>query len=239
MMQLRSIFLLVFGISGLWASGQNASADFYRINKAYQASENLLVVMKINAYRSWADKVSYEQKNCTIKKNGPQKYTNIEQAITIANKNYSLTVDHEQKKILLLPARITETPFSDREILMPKLDSVLLKVCKKVEFNKEADGNHSYQFTMEAGDYEKMKIVFSPKTYLLQRITFYYRDAQQFDGYGPEQKPRLEIQYTKTEFPKSMDESDFTYANYLVKQGNKLVCRPQYKSYQLINQLSR
>lgn len=239
MMQLRSIFLLVLSIPCLWVYGQNASADFYRINKAYQASENLLVVMKINAYRSWVDKTSYEQKNCTIKKNGPQKYTNIEQAITIANRDYSLTVDHGQKKILLLPARITETPFSDREILMPKLDSVLLKVCKKVEFSKEGDGNYCYQFIMEGGDYEKMKIVFSPKTYLLQKITFYYREAQQFDGYGPEQKPRLEIHYTKTEFPKNMDEADFTYTNYLVKQGNKLVCKPQYKSYQLINQLSR
>lgn len=239
MIHLRGIFLLLLCIPGLWVSGQNASADFYRINKAYQASDKLLVVMKINAYRSWTDKVSYEQKNCTIKKSGPQKYTNMEQAITIANTNYSLTVDHEQKKILLLPARITETPFSDREMLIPKLDSVLLKVCKKVEFSKEADGNYCYQFIMERGDYEKMKIVFSPKTYLLQRITFYYREAQQFDGYGPEQKPRLEIQYSKTEFPKDINEADFTYADYLVKQGSKLVCRPQYKSYQLINQLSR
>lgn len=238
-MQVRTLFLVINMLFGSAGFAQNASADFYRINKAYQASGNLLVTMKINAYRSWSDKVSYEQKNCTIKKSKGQKYMNIEQAVSILNANYSLTIDHEQRKILLLPARVTDNPYSEQEMLMPKLDSVLLKLCKKVEFNKEADGNYSYQFLFERGEYEKLKIVFSPRSYLLQKITFYYREAQQFDGYGPEQKPRMEIQYTKTEFPKTMNESDFTYANYLVKEGSKLVCRSPYKTYELINQLSR
>lgn len=231
---------ILFGLLcnfSILAFGQNASNDFYRINKAYQAHDYLHVHMKINAYSSWTDKSAYEQKSCEVKKSKAQRNTNLGEMVMIVNNKYSVTVDQQAKKILLLPASISEFKLSDNELMIPKLDSMLLSICKKVEFTKESDGLYTYEFTMETGDYERMKLTFSPKTFLIQRMVFFYKKEQQFEGSGPTKKPRLEIIYQKTEFPKYIDEEEFTYNQYIIKQNGKLVCRPAYKSFQLINQL--
>ncbi len=237
MSSIRHILFLLLFHTGILAVCQNASNDFYRINKAYQAHDNLHVQMKINAYRSWTDKSAYEQKSCEVKKSQAQRSTDLGEMVMIVNNKYSVTIDQQAKKILLLPASISETKLSDSELMIPKLDSMLLSICKKVEFIKEPDGLYTYEFTMETGDYERMKLTFSPKTFLIQRIVFFYKKEQQFEGSGPAKKPRLEIIYQKTDFPKYINELEFTYDQYVMKQNGKLVCRPSYKSYQLINQL--
>lgn len=226
-------------LMGLDVKAQDVNADLYRINKAYQNRDHIYLEMKVNAYRTWTDRNPYEQKEGVIMKSNVRKYTSIGDITMILNNSYSVTVDHAGKKILVLPASVNSQQASG-DLLMPRLDTVLLKVCRKIEFFKEPGGSHGYEFTMKEGnEYDRIRISFSPKTYLIRQIIFYYNEEHEEKGSGVKKKPRLEITYTKTEFPGKMNDQEFTYDKYLVLEKGRLVCRSQYKNYQLINQLPK
>jgi hypothetical protein len=228
--------LLVFLLSLLFAQSafsQNASEDLARINKKYLDESSAEVHLRINLFDSWQNQKPIEQKEGVIKKSNKLQYINLGQVESIIGNSYTLTVDH-QSKVMVLQSNSSagsSNAFS-KQTFAPMLDSLLPKMCEKVEFKKESKSTNSYIFYLKNGEYAKVVIMYDAQTYVLKKLILYYKKEANKEG-----QTRIEVEYPATSFPASFSKSEFTYDKFLIKNGKVYELKKPYTAYKLFNNL--
>lgn len=215
---------------------QDAAADFKKINQAY-AAKAIMADVTVKVFDSWtATKASTEKKGQLKKWNGFHYYA-LGDMVTISAPSSYLAVDHAKKTIFLSSRTEAEAGF-DLTSLDKQLPQ-LLKACKQVTYAKDGKNMASYLLVYKGNGFEKIRISFDTRTFLLTRIEVFstVQDGKEVVGNRLKQ-PRMELSFQHAKTGVKLSEGDFSYNSYLELKGKTWIKRKAYQQYQFINQLA-
>lgn len=224
-----TIPILCFLFSGLWVNAQDIYQDIARINKSY---ENISQLEMKSEYRWFASRTAVEPihtANGFLQRSPNGSYHKLGPTETLINQEYAISVNHEEKIVLLqiAPEKIEPLP------LEIPLDT-LLGICKSYSF-EEFGGKPSYLIEIKsayADKFDKMRFVFNPRTYLIDQVILFPLE----DPDAPGEFPRLEIDFfeVKTDVDFEMDLSE---DRFVIQKESSWYLKPAYTDYRLLNLL--
>jgi outer membrane lipoprotein-sorting protein len=229
-------FLIVISIV-LNARAQSAKEDLDRVNQTYKALSSYAAELEYVAYQSSTSKEPVQIEKGEVKMKGRSFYHKIGSIEVIRNKEYVLTVDHDEKSITKLDAvkESSGTPFMNIDL------EKVLKLCTSVNYYEPAKGSAGYSLVFPSTEYSSVKIEFNRKTYLIEKMILFYLSPSDLSGKGEEtaEKPRMEISFKNIVLNKDIPSSAFTYEKFIISLGNnKYICTQNYKNYSFNNQTS-
>ncbi|MBO9702033.1 MAG: hypothetical protein J7604_17630 [Sporocytophaga sp.] len=229
-------FLIVITIA-LNVRAQSAKEDLDRVNKTYQALSSYTAILEYAAYQSYTSKESVQIEKGEVKMKGSSFYHKIGSIEVIRNKEYVLTVDHDEKSITKLDA-VKESngmPFMNVDL------EKVLKLCTSSKYYEPAKGSAGYSLVFPSTEYSSVKIEFNKKTNMIEKMILFYLSPSDLSGKGEEmaEKPRMEISFKNIVLNKDIPSSVFTYEKFIISLGsNKYMCTQGYKNYSFNNQTS-
>jgi hypothetical protein len=224
-------------LSGLALKAQVAKDDFRKIDLAYKSSASLSMNVNYTAYADYSATAPLEVQKGEVKVQGSQSYHKIGPIEIIQNNNYTLTIDNEEKKIIMLGKIKAAEKKKPLEIDLEKL----LGFADEIKYSEPFKGKGSYELSFASQEYSKVIVIFSRKTFFIEKIILYYLNPEDLSGEGEEsaQQPRMEIDYLNVQVNASIPSSVFTYEKYLDYAGGKIyTCRQEYRAYSFIDQIS-
>ncbi|MEO0472060.1 MAG: hypothetical protein AAF206_20700, partial [Bacteroidota bacterium] len=91
------------------------------------------------------------------------------------------------------------------------------------------------RFVFPAGQYHSFELIYDQRTYLIQRMIFFFAAPIQSTEDGPLEKARLEIRYEKLRKNPTDQALYFRSQRYFQKLSPSAVLQPAYADYQLAN----
>ncbi len=242
----RKLYILLLsawlfcGGSPVLAQKQALSADIKKCNTAFEKAPSLNVEITYLAYKNYSDKTPVETYTGSMKTKGQQSFSKIMGQETITNTKLSVSVNTEEKLIVITKPQQALNPFR-----MIPADS-LLKICSAVKLSEETADTRTYElaFGNTAIELEKLSISFNLKTGLVTRMIMYYREPVTFEEDAdeeyfpdtPKEKPRVEIQYKNTVMAQALADSEFSEKKIISRVNKKYQGIGSYKGYQVIDQ---
>jgi len=231
----KSILLcLMLVLQGVLLYGQDAAADLKRISAFYREHLSYSQKMEYRTYKNYTDKTAFDVQQGEIIKKGDLLYIKQGAVEQIRNRNYTLSVNHSKKTIVLLQRKVSGT-FDFSKVNY----DTLLTFCKSVTYHPLGNGKASYTLEFRAEEYEKITLVFDTKTYCITAVEYLLapRIIQDDKGNAVSYKSRMTIQYSDFKAEVSLPDDYFTYKRYLIKQqANRYICTQAFRNYSFANQ---
>lgn len=234
------LFLLILTL-GKISMAQTAKDDFAKINDTYAGFKQLSIKIKYELFQNKQTKAPYQTLFGEFKKDGSKTYSVIGPVESVDNEDYLVIVDNEDKSISLLgkskgSEKIKED--SKNELYLVNMQK-LLSMCTKISFKQENEQHSSYMLELDDVQYEKIKITFNRKTFLIEKMVFFYNETENLDGKedGKKEAPRMEVSYYELNQKPLLSAAVFTYNKFLEKSSNDFKCKEPYKGYEINNHL--
>ncbi len=211
-----------------------AASDLRKVRTYYHDHPELSVETNYKAFDDHQYSNLRESKNGLYAKNAKAYYTRIMQMEIIGFGNEIISVDHEDKQIIL-----GDNDQPESSIFSQNLDSLLL-FCTKVEYKDLGTNERRYIMDFsenEFSDYDKIEFDIDTKNFRYTRLVLYYRAAMNLTSdYEQEAKqPRLEVTYRnyKTALTNS---AILQKDNYVLEVNEKTVPVGKLKGYRIVDQ---
>lgn len=234
---LHIIMVSVILLPSSFSFAQNYTGDFKKIKENYD-NKSLCFNMKYLYYPY--DSVSRAEDSmqgycCLEGKKFYYKITTVNGVCEyIRNDRYYFIVDHTQKVIALSKSsQNTARQMWD----VSKIDSVLGSPSAKVTYkDKGKDGE--YELKLGFGNWNRMKLVFSRESYMLEQVRMYSLAKGKVYGQSYD-KPFIGIYYTGYK-EKISDKNIFAEIRYFHSdKDGAIVLSDEYKGYKLLNYLKK
>ncbi|GAL85763.1 hypothetical protein MYP_2992 [Sporocytophaga myxococcoides] len=231
------LFFLMMVFITLRAMAQSAREDLDRVNQTYKTLSSYSADLEYVAYQSYTSKVPVQTEKGEVKMKGNSFYHKIGSMEVIRNKEYVLTVDHDDKSVTKLDAvkESSGTPFMNIDL------EKVFKLCTSADYYEPAKGSAGYSLVFPSTEYSSVKIEYNRKTNLIEKMILFYLSPSDLSGKGEEnaEKPRMEISFKNALLNKDIPSSFFTYEKFIISLGNnKYMCTKDYKNYSFNNQTS-
>lgn len=228
------IAVALFSCSITWS--QNATEDFVKINAFYMKNA-IQADVAFKVYDSWTSNQVLQEKKGALKRWKGYQYYEIDNMQTITTPNAYLAVDDNAKSIFLSSRKEQQDQITEMD-LEKQLPS-LLKLCKKVQYNKEQNSMASYTLFYKGNTFDKIKIYFHQDKFYITKMEIYssLQDGKEVVE-GNLKKPRIEIVYNQVKIVKNFSEKDFAFNRYLQQKDGSWKKTTSYQQYTLIDQLS-
>lgn len=233
-MKLRSLLILLVAIVGigLKAFGQSAAEDLKSINKAYSQAQVMIFDMTYKVYPDYYSTRPVEEMKGTYKKKDQNYIWETEGQSIIQNGKYFISIDKENKSILVSSPTENSAPF-----LSLPMDS-LLTYCSKSGSVDMGDGKKriSMVFKESIDNVARLEIV-KGKDHFIQSILIFYEGFQD-DERSPvvKETPRLEIKFENRRQEETIGAGIFSEKPYFYLNGKKIVCQEAFAEYSIIDQ---
>lgn len=216
------------------ASGQREAflEDYKKISDNYFAMPHAEVRANYKLYAGHTGKKPVSTSSSVVKIKNREIHQEIENIITLANKDFMVMIDREDKTILFdqTPREFFNTLWS---VNLQANQHAIKDVVKK----EETAASRTYLLTFSYGEVEKMTIRYHPKTYKLISMELYYAKEDSYYDDEPDRKDKarllIELNYTPY-----VSQGFYTIAEnpYFVHQKNdKLKLKPAFNTYELID----
>lgn len=223
---IASIMLLI----GFGVCGQNAEADFIRINEAYLKSPAVSFKTKY-AFEDASGKIASANELGDVYISKRYRYFKSQGIETIENETLKLVVNHLEKRISILPIGRNETFQETMSSIDVGILSQTLKTATKVKFEKAGLFKSAYSLEIDDNDlFNRLNIVFNNKTYLLERMEF-VKDSDPKN----ESTIRLVVDCLNTRIDKKANMSRFDLSQFITIKTNKITAATRYKNYDVAN----
>jgi len=226
------IFLFAFS-----AKAQNAKEDIKKVNESYVKHKDLSMGITYNVFAAYDDNVPMETSAGSYNQHGNARYNRLNEIESVQNSDFSLVIDHDEKMIVIG----NPIKFNPGKIMLLDLDSALsmYSSVKYIDNNVSQKGYSMVFKPTAASEYDKVDMYFNAKTYLVERMVFYYRDKVQLkktNQDAPEEKPKLEIIFSKISVEPVSDFKFYSAGRFVDKKNGKYVGVGECSSYKVINQ---
>lgn len=215
---------------------QQAATDFRAVNKAYLGATALQLNVNYTLFPSYTSVVPFEKSNGVYMKQGSNTYSNLLGIITLTNSKAVVTLDSNERTIVVAdaPAQSQQGPS------LVNLDT-LLGTCTSIEYKVLPEGMKYYKLhfgRVPVFEYNAIEVYIDPKTNFLSRITMFFRmeiDLDDRDDVYTKEKPRLEIVYTNVNTHPVFAQDQFSEAKFISMRGRLVTAAAAYTSYRVIN----
>jgi hypothetical protein len=234
---LKQFAVLVSCLFSLFAKSQNAKEEMKKMNEAYLKHVDLTMDIAYNVYANWTDASPIEKNSGFYMQHGTDRYNKLNRIESVQNKECALVIDNEEKMILVG----NPVKFDPAKITMLNLDTAFSKYASvtPIKVSAPQKGYKLIFKTSAASEYEAVDIYFNTKTYLMEKMVFYYRNKVQLQKTNRDEakeKPRLEIIFSKVSTAPNPDLKLYSEPRFIAKTTNSYRAVGTYSSYKLVNQ---
>ncbi|MCU0436197.1 MAG: hypothetical protein MUC87_22260 [Bacteroidia bacterium] len=236
MMNVKKHFLLLLigGALSLQLSAQQATADFKKVNEAYQKATSLSMDVGYKLFANYTSASPFESSNGKYIKQNNNYYSELLGIVTVQNAKHKITINQEQKSLILTnPQDAGKSP-------SPVMLDSMLTLCSKIEFTDLGEGRKLYKLhfaTVENFEYDRIDIEIG-NNWLLSKLVFFYRKAVILDETNKslqKEKPRLEITYSSINTQPAISAELFSEKKYIIQSGKSYKAAPAYADYRFLN----
>lgn len=236
---IKQIYIAALLLSWIIAAhttyAQNVTEDLQRIEQRYATTERLTAEMVYRVYANNKAEDPLQTEDGKVIKKGSKTYQKIGPMETLTTPDYQLVTDHSNQLIVL--SQGVENNNALTGVSTEQLRE-LLKLCKDITYEVLNDRQAQYMMQIPSGEYQQVALVFDRQDFWLNKITLFYRYPQALSGQtGPQEAPRVEIDFTQISTKKRVNDDIFAYNNLLNKSHNQYSLTKEYEHYRLINQL--
>lgn len=206
-----------------------------KINEAYSKFKDLSMNITYKVYLNQKTTVPYETQVGIFKQHGNLRYSKLSNIESIENKDYLLVVDNDDKRIVIS----NPVKFNPGKITMLNLDSAFRTCSTVVPFTSGALQGYQLVFKTDVvSAFDKIDLYFNKKTYIVEKLVFYYRQKMKLinDDKESAEKPKMEILFSQFNFQNITDVSLFSESKYIEKKKGGYIPVNAYTSYNVINQ---
>lgn len=225
------LVLTVLCIHGL-IKGQDARADFKKINEAYNNTKALSMDIRYELFFDGSAK-PYETETGRYVKLGDKYLTRQGSSELVINSEHMIVVDKDEKVLAVdkkIDIKRIENPLS------LNLDSLFALYSKIEEIKTTAPGIKGYRFYVKQGPYSVCEVLYNSSTYFVTEIKNVFRSKL------PDEQEQERSAVMKTTFynvgTQAPDESLFSDSRYIVKGSKGYMPGSAYKSFTFINHLN-
>lgn len=222
--------LLALCLPGL-LTGQDARADFDRINQGYLQSEQYQLEVQIEVYPGPDATDAIQTNRISVKRMGKQFHTQQGEIETLVNARYGLLINHQKKKIVVQPAAYTQLP--DQALFV--LDSTLSQWAD-IDYQRLSPQAAAYHLRGGKGAYTRMSVYFHPKSFHLQKLVFFPRKKMRVAGTAPH-LVRFEVVFEQFRAKARFSEADFSERPFIRRIKGQLQPHTPFQHYELISYL--
>ena len=215
---------------------QNAAQDFKKINNVYKEHKLLSMDIEYIYYQDEKSKEATEIKKGYFKKNEENVISILMGVTTIQNGRYMLTIDDENKVIVVSKPKI--------EFNSPMITSIdsILKLCSSVNYLEPAKNEKAYQlnFKKNKGNYKAITIVYQSDNYFLKEMVFSFHEpvlTDVNDEASIKKIPKLVIKYSNIDTKTNVPLTSFSELKYFNKTKGNFIGVGKYKEYKFINNI--
>ncbi len=254
MMGIKGLSVCIFLFVSLFSTAQDFEEDLKKVGESY-ASGNYSIVVDYVFYGGFESEEVLERQSTVIKKQGTNFHTNQFGTEIITDDNYVLIIDHSNS-VLVIDNKHKEQTVKQNEKAKKEINQLYQQLYKTMGIDPEKakmsesdivssylgkkNGNKGYRLTYAYGDYEFIEFYIDPKTNRMSEVWMYFRTPMEISE-GVFRKPKVKLIYGKQGINPSFSKSEFEISNYvkIASNGDVVVLKEKYKSFELINHLKK
>jgi hypothetical protein len=230
------LYILLF-LSAVQGYGQNARTDMGKLNASYARHKDLSMGITYHVYANHRDADPIETSAGSYFQRGSDRYNRLNEIESVQNNECSIVIDNEEKFIAIgNPVKYTAGKIATTE-----MDTVLDHYASVTYIdNQGVQKGYSFKIKPKVpSEYERIDVFFNSKTWMVERMVYYYRDKQQLiktNQDAAEEKPRLEVIFSNIKFEAGSDSKFYSESRFVHKKDGKYFPAGAYAGYKIINQ---
>lgn len=202
---------------------QTFQEDIKTVYESYRKTDKFQTEITITVY-NFKDQPVIQK--AQIKKSGNNFHYFIDSRKVLMNKEYMITVNSDQKEIVVADALSEEvlnaTAFGEEQMkeMLKKVDTII--------DNGIAKGMHNYTIISKNNMIEKMELSISQKYKMLSKVIYHYNTEAGLNS------TKVIIDYKEITTTPSFKSSEFNESQYISKIKGNLKPSLAYKGYEII-----
>ncbi|OFY66094.1 MAG: hypothetical protein A3H98_11870 [Bacteroidetes bacterium RIFCSPLOWO2_02_FULL_36_8] len=167
-------------------------------------------------------------------KDGDNYYSKIGSLEIINRPGYFFSINHKEKTIYLTN--------NSRKNFDPALFAMNLEktiaVCSEIKFKELNKTQNQYVLVYPSQEYKKVEIVYNKKTFMIEKIVFYYfapLPPSEIDKPQSDKPPRLELACKNINLNPAIPQNKINYYSFLTEEKGKITPLEMYKDYSFYN----
>jgi hypothetical protein len=224
---------------------QDLKTDLDLIRRRYEKPNSFELKIAYKAFEDYQTTRVQDQTEAVYIKKGNLFYTKVYSVETLYSDQYVMAADHEEKLFMIdrrpKSAGPGEIEATGMESVIDELAAAVAQagpVIARKEYSESPGGVATHSIWFNQGPYTRQEISFQKSSYLLKKITLYYREDQEMEEGGPLTKPRLEMEYLKFVESPALPADFFSESRFVAIVPNKrLTLNAKYADYKVINHL--
>jgi hypothetical protein len=211
-LKLSSLLLL----SPLFLAAQTSAArqEIEQINRTYAALTRLQTEVEYAMFATHGGSTVMDRQTGKLSRDGDNYLFEMSEVETLTTPQFTVTADHEDKELLIDKVRRSGPAASQFGLDL----ATVLAVCDTIILSEPAPGVRLIRMDLPLPDVERAEFRFEAATHLMQRVTLYYREAEEWEEGKPETKARLEIRYKRQDAQPVFSQNLFAVARFVAKK---------------------
>lgn len=217
-------FLLMSFLGGYsFVYAQTFKDELQSVYASYRTTDKFQTDITITVY-NFEDQPVVQK--AQIKKSGNNYHYFIDARKVLMNNKYMLTIDENQKEIVvansLSKEALSSSIFGEEELigLLKNLDTII--------DNGLINGNHNYTILSKENIIEKMDLSINVKHHMLSEVIYYYNSEAGLSA------TKVVISYGNISTSPSFSSSEFREKQYIEKYKGSFIPSTSYKGYEII-----
>lgn len=234
MFRINYFFLLILISSNLlWC--QNLKNDLNQITHRIDSSKQISLEVKACVYGKKGGSMVYSTK-ASLYRNGDATLTRLAEQDYLVTPNVEVTVDNEEKEILILKKNnsktVNKTKTKGSSLDLNAINDFLDQqesVKPIITLVSNVNGIKTYRVS-NIPDLVEMKVILNMNELTINRIEYHYKESSSYKGQF------VSLDYTKFSYNEN-NSSLLKTSNYYYENDGKVVCSAKYKNYSLFTEL--
>jgi hypothetical protein len=218
-------FILTLFVSNSYGQSRDFVSDIKRINLKYFETPKYSMEIK---YKLYLDKILDSETKSVYYKNKSSFYYKMEGVEVLQNDLYLVTVDNNEKQIVVKKKLVDEK--SKKDIFKINFDDYL----KKYDSIKTSiSGNKiSYHLDIKKDYVRKIDLTFNSASYFVERLFIVYSQPYQVNP-NTKKIPALEITFSKINLKPTFNPLQFSEKQFFTTKNKKFIPIGMYKDYEV------
>lgn len=225
-------FTILLSVAGLKA--QDFASAFQQVNATYAKTPNISMQVQYSLFTNYVSTVPFENSIGFFVKEKGNYYSKLLGITTIQNSRYKLSVNENEKVII-----VSNPAESEKAPSLPMIDSMLVR-CSSKEVVDLDNGTKRYILHFEKtvfSEFDRIDIEINA-AHFVSKLVLFYREAVNLDESNTElkkEKPRLEISYSSINTQPVISQEQFSEKHYINVNGKQIVLNSSFSNYRLLN----
>jgi len=214
-----SFLCITVVLSSGFTVAQTLKEDLLKVYDAYRSTDKFQTDITITVYNFEEQPVVQKAQ---IKKDGNNYHYFIDARKVLMNDKYMLTIDDNQKEIVLADAlsdkALNASVFGQQQLqeVLNDLDTII------------KNGAHRYTIIAKSSLIVKMELSINAQNNMLSEVVYHYNSEAGMSA------TKVVISYQNTTTNPSFNATEFTEKQYVLKRKGIFYPAPAYKGYELI-----